>query len=124
MISIAILILFSCQMQSQARSDFDRLPKSLVDYRYFVEEFGDVYKIIDSCAKIKNTSQKSRCVVRINNDRIITILTAFHVIVPQVTVTFKSFIGFYLITIVFIILPTMIYIQKINPEHLKKISYF
>ncbi|CAF1673197.1 unnamed protein product, partial [Adineta ricciae] len=153
MVSITILILFWCQIQSQARSDFDRLPKSPADYRYFVKEFGSVYKIIGSCSKVKNTSPKSRCIVRINHEyssklltsgvsekiigsgvviqksfcndnRIITALTAFHVVVPQVTFTFKSFIGFYLTTTVFINLPTMIYIRKTNPQHLKRMLLF
>ncbi|CAF1653323.1 unnamed protein product [Adineta ricciae] len=153
MVCITILILFWCQIQSQARNNFDRLPKPPADYRYFVEEFGNVYKIIGSCSKVKNTSPKSRCIVRINHEyssklltsgvsekiigsgvviqksfcndnRIITVLTAFHVVVPQVAFTFKSFIGFYLTTTVFIILPTMIYIRKTNPQHLKKMLLF
>ncbi|CAF1411424.1 unnamed protein product [Adineta ricciae] len=132
MVCITILILFWCQIQSQARNNFDRLPKPPADYRYFVEEFGNVYKIIGSCSKVKNTSPKSRCIVRINHEYSSKLLTsgvsekiiAFHVVVPQVAFTFKSFIGFYLTTTVFIILPTMIYIRKTNPQHLKKMLLF
>ncbi|CAF3677362.1 unnamed protein product, partial [Rotaria socialis] len=92
--------------------DFDRLPKPPVNYRHFVEQAGKTYKILGSCSEVKLIEPMSRCVIQIGHKYMlkymsinfaqestgsgviifksienyissIIILTAFHIVVPQ-----------------------------------------
>jgi hypothetical protein len=151
--SILTLILLVVQLTCKASNDFDRLPKPPVKYRYFAVEFEDTHQILGSCSEVKNTSPKSRCIIRINHKysrkfvasdfsqqiigsgsiiqksidngiRSVTILTAFHIIVPQTDLTFGAFISLNVFTILVAILPLIICIRKTDRQHLKKIFLF
>ncbi|CAF3647044.1 unnamed protein product [Rotaria socialis] len=115
---VFFLILFL--KQSISDDDFDRLPKPPVNYRHFVEQAGKTYKILGSCSEVKLTEPMSRCVIQIGHKYMlkymsinfaqestgsgviicksienyissIIILTAFHVVVPQMDLSFFTF---------------------------------
>ena len=150
---ILTLILFLVELICEASNDFDRLPKPPVNYRYFAVEFEDSYRILGSCSEVKKTSPKSRCILRIthnyspkfvasefsentegtgtiiqksidNGIRSIIILTAFHTIVPQTNLTFRAFLGYNSAVILLIVLPLIIYVRRIDRQHLKKFVLF
>ncbi|CAM4851708.1 unnamed protein product [Rotaria magnacalcarata] len=104
-----------------ANNGFDRLPKSPVNYRYFAGEVDQTYKILGSCSEVKATVTMSRCIVKIdhkykpkymsisfaeelvgtgivifksteNDVPFVIMLTAFHIVVPQLDISFVSFV--------------------------------
>jgi hypothetical protein len=93
-----------------------------VNYRYFVVQRGDKFKLLGSCNEVRAISPMTRCLVKIyhkydffemdinemkgtgiiihkSNDYIL-IVTAFHVIIPQYILTFNQFITMNLVTLI------------------------
>ncbi|CAF1931760.1 unnamed protein product [Rotaria magnacalcarata] len=116
---VICFVLFS--QASSANNEFDRLPKSPVNYRYFAGEVDQTYKILGSCSEVKATVPMSRCIVKIdhkykpkymsisfaeelvgtgivifksteNNVPFVIILTAYHIVVPQLGISFVLFV--------------------------------
>src|ERR1700722_6202250 len=56
-----LLLLFK---ESITNNDFDRLPTSPVNYRYFAE-VDQTHRILGSCSEVKTTSPMSRCILKI-----------------------------------------------------------
>ena len=122
---------------SIGNDEFDRLPTPLAEHRYFVYCNND-YKLLGSCTNIDNSVPISRCVVRIghqyqvtflssipseenvgtgtivsksneNDQRSITIVTCFHVIVPKFVMNLPQFIVAVLLLIVLGLIPGLIF---------------
>ncbi|CAF4404654.1 unnamed protein product [Rotaria magnacalcarata] len=116
---VICFVLFS--QASSANNEFDRLPKSPVNYRCFAGEVDQTYKILGSCSEVKATVPMSRCIVKIdhkykpkymsisfaeelvgtgivifksteNNVPFVIILTAYHIVVPQLGISFVLFV--------------------------------
>ena len=142
--SVMTLIFLAVQWTCEAHSLVYRVPQPPVKYQYLAVEFENSQKTLGSCSEMKNTSPKSRCIIRIthryssksmlfdfddfpekivgsgviiqksidNDIRSVTILTAFHIIVPQPNWSFGLFLVFYLLFSPLILLPLIIYIEK------------
>lgn len=147
------LIVLAVQWTCEARSLVYRLSQPPVNYRYFAVESENSQQILGSCSEMKNTSPKSRCIIRINhrysskpmlfdlidfyeeivgsgviikkstdNDiRSVTILTAFHIIVPQSNWPFGVFLGLYFLLVHLMLPPLIIYIGKREDQRWWKI---
>lgn len=122
---------------SGANNDFTPLPKSPVNYRYFVERVDVNYEILGSCSEVKTTEPMSSCIVKIdhkykpkyisvsftdelvgtgivifkatkNGVPFVIILTAFHIVVPKLHISFALFIS---ITCLATLLTTSLFIS-------------
>ena len=140
-----LLLLFK---QSISNDDFNRLPTSPVNYRYFAE----VDQILGSCSEVKTILPMSRCIVKIshkyklkylsiafseelvgtgtviyksvdNGELYVIILTAFHIVVPQLGLSLLTFMTSTLLTIFVIITPIIIYYSSIVYQHRCRILF-
>ena len=114
--------LYYCTKQTLIGNNIIYHSRPDVNYRYFVVQHGDKFKILGSCDEVRAISPMTRCLVKIyhqydffqmdinemkgtgviihkSNDYIL-IVTAFHVIVPQNILTFNQFITLYLVTLI------------------------
>ena len=145
-ITMWILLFFP---QSESNDDFQRLPKIPTNYRYFVGEFDKTYRILGSCTDMKKTVPMSRCIIKINhryklkylsssvvnrligsgtiifkkmenNIPMITILTAFDIVVPQLDLRLYSFIVFSSLVTSMINMPLVFYYRTSINKYIGK----
>ncbi|CAF1081441.1 unnamed protein product [Rotaria sordida] len=136
--------------QSITNDDFDRLPKPPVNYRHFVEQVGQTYKILGSCSEVKFTEHISRCIIQIghkympkymsinfaqestgtgviifksikNDISSIIILTTFHIVVPQMNLSFFTFAIITFLTTLIILIGSLIFYSSIISQQLLKV---
>jgi hypothetical protein len=146
---ISLLLLFK---QSVSNNDFDRLPKPPVSYRYFANEVDPTYKILGSCSEVKSSTPISRCIIKIDhrykpkylsiifanelvgtgivifkssdNDKSdIIILTAFHIVVPQLDLKLIPFMLISFSTISTISIPLIIYYLSVIHHQLCNVLF-
>ncbi|CAM4843340.1 unnamed protein product [Rotaria magnacalcarata] len=145
---VFFLILFL--KQSKADDDFDRLPKPPVNYHHFVEQAGKTFKILGSCSEVKLTEPMSRCVIQIGHKYMlkymsinfaqestgsgviifksienyissIIILTAFHIAVPQMDLSFFMFAVITFLTTIIILIGSLIFYSSIISQQLFRV---
>ena len=127
-----------------------RLPKLARNYRYFVEEIDQTYRILGSCTNMKKTEPMSRCIVQVrqrfrlkylsmatddqmigsgviiskridDRSRMISIVTAFHIVVPQFDYALYSFVLIPLLLIAFTTIPLAAYYRASITYHIGKL---
>jgi hypothetical protein len=143
-----LLLLFK---KSTAYNEFDRLPTPPVDYRYFAE-VDPTYKILGSCTEVNTTAPMSRCILQIvhkyktkylpstsveeqvgtgiviyksteNDKSYIIILTAFHIVIPQLNLSLLTFVIISFSTICLLSAPILICYLSVVYQHLCKILF-
>ena len=143
-----LLLLFK---QSLSNDDFNQLPTSPVNYRYFAE-VDQTYKILGSCSEVKTILPMFRCIVKIshkykikylsvafseelvgtgtviyksidNGEPYVIILTAFHIVVPQLNLSLLTFMTISFLMIFVTITPIMIYYSSIVYQYLCRILF-
>jgi hypothetical protein len=142
------LLLFK---ESVTDNGFDRLPTPPVNYRYFAEVY-QTYKILGSCSEVKTTVPMSRCILKIthkykpkylsisfakdlvgtgivinklidNNEPYVIILTAFHIVVPQLDLSLFTFMILSFSLICLSSIPIIIYYSSVIYQHLCQILF-
>ena len=147
---INLLIFLLLIKEGINKTDFDRLPTPPVNYRYFVE-LDQTYKILGSCTEVKTTTPMSRCIIKIvhkykprylsiqfaeeligtgiiihkstDGAPYLVILTAFHIVVPQLDLNLLTFMLYIFITISVGIIPIIIYYSSVVYQHLCKFLF-
>ena len=144
-----VFFIVSAVGENIANEDLNRLLKPPVHYRHFVVQSGQSYKIVGSCSELKLTEPMSRCVIQISHKYIakyisinyvqeltgtgiiiyksiendissIIILTAYHIAVPQMDLSFFTFTAITFLTSMIILMGSLIqYSSIILPQLLR-----
>lgn len=145
-IKLCFFLISICTISSN--DDFDRAPSTPVNYRYFAEA-DQTFKILGSCDKLKTTAPMSRCILKLihkykskyipitfadlvgtgtvihksnkNGQPYVIILTAFHIVVPQLDSSISFFMLVYYSSFCVIIIPTIICYYSVIYHYLCKL---